>query len=242
MSADQTCRACGYRIAAQAAQRLRVCPRCGTPRSAEAQKAPEAPPAKVTPLAGDLSDLEISDSDVAADITEDDTRKTHARPKEPAWKAKKKEKEITDRQEKEIRAEKIAVQERLAVAFEAPPSAPEAKPEPPPKAEKARPKAEPSPIRVSAPRSAPRRDKSSVTKLLGAFGPVLLVCILFLGWVVYDRLGRPSSQTEQLLSQAVSSFQKGDRETARKLVAKALQQDPTSELVKKLQTLFEKSK
>ncbi|MFH1263108.1 MAG: hypothetical protein V1495_06665 [Pseudomonadota bacterium] len=221
MSPEAVCGACGYRVSSQAADRLASCPRCGTPLAPTPPK-PADDPKRNLPPPGDLSDLEFSDSE-AGFLIEDDVRKTRPRPKD--------EKETTDRQSKDRQAEKLAVQEHLASVSKTPPprlvpgGAPWAKVESATKAD------------------VPQR-RSSSPRLLSTFGPVLLVCALFLGWVVYDRsvrvppLSKPSS-ADELVTDAVVYLRKGDRKAARDLLQQAIAKDPNSRVARELAALLQ---
>lgn len=230
MSPDPACPACGYRLAAQAGKSPENCPRCGTSLGDDSTKPPEAVPIQnPSDTVGGLADLEFSGSYKTHDVKNEDSRPTHPRQREGS------EKEITDRQGKESQKERLVIQEHLVSMANSPTAIQIDKPSQPKKKKRA--------ARHDPPLRTPVRETESQS-FFSAFGTILLVCFIFLAWVIYDQKGRPlpaapSSRTDAILSQAVTSFHEGDRDVARELAERAMAQDPNSQLAKKLIKLFE---
>jgi len=99
---------------------------------------------------------------------------------------------------------------------------------------------EPSKLLYSSSNSS---SHSSMQRLLDAFAPTVLVCVLFFGWVIYDRSirydkFRSTTDSEMILAQALINYQKGERKEAIRLAEEAKKVKPDSFLADQLQKLF----
>ncbi len=82
---------------------------------------------------------------------------------------------------------------------------------------------------------------SHFRRVFNTMGPVILVCLLFFGWVAYDKIIRVDSQmqAQKLAEQSIHSYRKGNLQEAKQFLDHAKTLSPRLPLVLSLEQLYE---
>ncbi len=101
-----------------------------------------------------------------------------------------------------------------------------------------------SPDLISSPANGIRAPRPE--RILNLFGPTLLVCLIFIVWVIWDKKVRPSApppnpvqvEVQKALAHSIESLRVGDRSGALLYSDEALRLDPGSELANEVHLLL----
>ena len=79
-----------------------------------------------------------------------------------------------------------------------------------------------------------------MSQFISTFGPTILVCLLFLGWVYFDRMMRvePMVQAQDLVAESVRAYRSGRIARARSLLDHALTLQPDLKVAREMELLL----
>jgi hypothetical protein len=98
-------------------------------------------------------------------------------------------------------------------------------------------------VPVDEPSLKPRRTAKRsgwFSSFVSAFAPTILACVLFVGWVAFDRMVRlePARRAQELVAESVKAYRNGRAERSRALLQEALRLEPDLAVAREVELLM----